>query len=157
MDEAVKTSTMHSLRTAGLTALLALAAGAAAAAAATVAGHAGAPSAQTLPDPTRPPAAAIPAAATAAAAPAAVPQLQSVLVGPVSGARRIAVIDGESVRVGESFHGARVVRIADNEVELQRGRERQVLRLYAPEGAGGMTRVAPAADGRAERRAKGEQ
>lgn len=144
MDEAVKTSTLRILC---LAALSALGAGAAAAT----------PSAQTLPDPTRPPAAAIPAAAASTAAPTAVPQLQSVLVGPAAGARRIAVIDGESVHVGESFHGARVVRIADNEVELQRGRERQVLRLYAPEGGGGMTRVAPVAEHRTDRRAKGEQ
>lgn len=89
-----------------------------------------------LQDPTRPPAALSPA--RAAAQPEAAPSLQSVQIGHAQG--RSAVIDGDSVRVGESFRGARVIRIADNEVELQRGRERQVLRLYAaPEG--GITRV----------------
>ena len=140
MDEAVKTR-----MTLGMAALLALVAGLV---------HAAAPSSQGLPDPTRPPAAAAPAQAGADAASAAVPQLQSVLVGQAAGERRVAVIDGESVRVGESFRGARVVRIADNEVELLRGRERQVLRLYAADtGAHGMTRVTPAA----HRPEKGEQ
>jgi MSHA biogenesis protein MshK len=45
------------------------------------------------------------------------------------------VIDGETVRLGEQFHGARVTRIGENEVELVRGRERQVLRLYAADSA----------------------
>ena len=140
MDEAVKTR-----MTLGMAALLALASSLV---------HAAAPSIQGLPDPTRPPAAAAPAQAGADAASAAVPQLQSVLVGQAAGERRVAVIDGESVRVGESFRGARVVRIADNEVELLRGRERQVLRLYsADSGARGMTRVAPAA----HRPEKGEE
>lgn len=149
MDEAVKTSMKrraHPLTAAALAALLALGAGAAGAA-----GSAGTAAAQGLPDPTRPPAAALPLPIGVAET-AAVPQLQSVLLGPAAGASRIAVIDGESVRVGESFHGARVVRIADNEVELLRGHERQVLRLYASDGAGGMTRVAPAV----QRRAKGQ-
>jgi MSHA biogenesis protein MshK len=100
-------------------------------------------SARGMPDPTRPPAAAMPAPAAGGAGSAAaeaLPQLQSVMLG-AAGGRRIAVIDGQSVRVGESFRGARVVRIADSEVELRRGRERQVLHLYAPDSAGGMTRV----------------
>ena len=46
------------------------------------------------------------------------------------------MIDGETVRLGEQFHGARVARIGDNEVELVRGAERQVLRLYAQEASG---------------------
>lgn len=150
MDEAVKTI---------VATLLALCTGAAAVAAPAVAApageHAVPPSAQGLQDPTRPPAvaSAAPASVDAAQAAPQLPQLQSVLVGTVPGARRIAVIDGETVRVGESFHGARVLRIADNEVELQRGRARQVLRLYAPEPGAGMTRVAPAA----HRQEKGER
>jgi MSHA biogenesis protein MshK len=90
-----------------------------------------------LQDPTRPPA-ALSAARSSAPVAEAAPSLQSVQVGHAPG--RSAVIDGESVRVGQSFRGARVMRIADNEVELQRGGERQVLRLYAaPDG--GITRV----------------
>jgi len=85
--------------------------------------------AQALQDPTRP-ATGMPGGA-ALDAPSAAPQLQSVLVGRAPGGRRIAVIDGETVRQGDAFHGARVARVTDTEVELVRGAERQVLRLYA--------------------------
>jgi len=95
--------------------------------------------AQTLQDPTRPPA-NMTAAGIGQSAAASGPQLQTVLVGRAPGGRHLAVIDGETVRPGDNFHGARVARIADNEVELVRGRERQVLRL-APAVAGGMSPV----------------
>jgi MSHA biogenesis protein MshK len=99
--------------------------------------------AEVLQDPTRPAAGAF----VNSAAPGAVasgPRLQSILVAREAGGRHLAVIDGETVRLGEQFHGARVTRIGDNEVELSRGGERQVLRLYAQEAAG-MTPVrAPA-------------
>jgi MSHA biogenesis protein MshK len=90
---------------------------------------------QALQDPTRPPAAAMAASAAPAAA-ASGPRLQSILIGREAGGRHLAVIDGETVRLGEQFHGARVARIGDNEVELVRGAERQVLRLYAQEASG---------------------
>ena len=86
--------------------------------------------AQPLQDPTKPPAAATPVAAGPQAASSG-PQLQSILIGRAAGGRHVAVIDGETVRQGESFRGAKVVRIRENEVELVRGGERQVLRLYA--------------------------
>jgi MSHA biogenesis protein MshK len=118
MDEAVKTT---------LAALLLACCGMAAA--------------QALQDPTRPPAGLIAAASPVAGAPAAAgPVLQTVLIGRAPGGRHLAVIDGETVRPGDTFHGARVTRIADNEVELVRGRERQVLRLV-PKAAGGMSPV----------------
>jgi MSHA biogenesis protein MshK len=41
------------------------------------------------------------------------------------------VIDGETVRLGGTFRGAVLVRMTETEVELQRGRERQVLKLFA--------------------------
>ncbi|CAH0289913.1 hypothetical protein SRABI118_04040 [Massilia sp. Bi118] len=85
--------------------------------------------AETLQDPTRPPALAI-AVNNAPAAASAGPRLQSILVAREPGGRHLAVIDGETVRLGEQFRGARLVRIGDNEVELVRGTERQVLRLY---------------------------
>jgi MSHA biogenesis protein MshK len=91
--------------------------------------------AQALQDPTRPPAAAMASSAAPAAASSG-PRLQSILVGREAGGRQLAVIDGETVRLGEQFHGARVARIGDNEVELVRGSERQVLRLYALEASG---------------------
>jgi MSHA biogenesis protein MshK len=123
MDEAVKTL---------LAAALTLAAGAAAA--------------QALQDPMRPPASLMTATAGVgpAPAPAAAPQLQTILIGRAPGGRHLAVIDGETVRPGDDFHGARVARIADNEVELVRGRARQVLRLLPTatgNGAGGISPV----------------
>ncbi|MCA1245834.1 hypothetical protein [Massilia sp. MS-15] len=88
---------------------------------------------QPLRDPTRPPPqAGQPAGGSDAAGATATraPQLQSVLVGRGRDGRQVAVIDGQSVRVGDSVQGARVTRIDAGEVELVRGRERQVLRLH---------------------------
>ena len=91
--------------------------------------------AQALQDPTRPPAALMAGqgAAGQAAAPAAerTPQLQSVLIARQPGGRHVAVIDGETLRLGDSYKGARVARIEQDEVELVRGRTRQVLTLNA--------------------------
>ena len=104
---------------------------------------AGAAPAQALRDPTRPPAGLTAgqggAARIAPAAPRA-PQLQSVLVSRQPGGRHVAVIDGETVRVGDRVAGARVTRIGQNEVELRRGEARQVLTLHAGAGpAAGMS------------------
>jgi MSHA biogenesis protein MshK len=87
--------------------------------------------AQDLQDPTRPPTRFAPRAGGTAAA-SNLPQLQSVLIAREAGGRQVAVIDGETVRLGQSFHGAKLVRMTQTEVELVRGRERQVLKLYAP-------------------------
>jgi MSHA biogenesis protein MshK len=114
MDEAVITMTTRRALGAAFLALL-CAAGA---------------GAQALQDPTKPPVAATPVAAGPAAAVSG-PQLQTILIGRAAGGRHLAVIDGETVRLGDSFHGAKVARIGENEVELVRGGERQVLRLYA--------------------------
>jgi MSHA biogenesis protein MshK len=115
MDEAVKTRA--GLLLAGLMALVASAA-----------------AAQSLPDPTRPPANLLErSATTTAAAPVnRGPRLQSVLIARQPGGRHVAVIDGETLRLGELYKGARVTRIEQNEVELVRGRVRQVLKLDAP-------------------------
>lgn len=83
--------------------------------------------AQSLADPTRPPAAFDTSRAEGAGD--GLPRLQSVLISPRAGGRHVAVIDGETVRLGGSFRGARVARMTENQVELVRGRERQVLRL----------------------------
>ena len=93
--------------------------------------------AQALPDPTRPPPMMMKApagAAVAAAAPAG-PVLQSVLIGRQAGGRQVAVIDGETVRLGGAFRGAVLVRMTETEVELRRGQERQVLKLFAAAGS----------------------
>lgn len=93
-----------------------------------VGAHAGA---QALTDPTRPPASLGVRADTNAGGGDGLPRLQSVLISPRAGGRQVAVIDGETVRVGDSYKGARVARMSQTEVELVRGRERQVLRLDA--------------------------
>jgi MSHA biogenesis protein MshK len=87
--------------------------------------------AQALLDPTRPPP-GMDRVATELAAADDAPRLQSVLIARHAGGRHVAVIDGETVRLGESFKGARVARVSANEVVLVRGAERQVLRMDAP-------------------------
>ena len=85
--------------------------------------------AQALVDPTRPPDAA-PVPASAASAGAARPQLQSVLISNRPGGRRLAVIDGRSVRAGDKVGGAVVVSIDEASVALRRGKTLETLRLY---------------------------
>ena len=87
--------------------------------------------AQALVDPTRPPDAA-PVPASAASAGAARPQLQSVLISNRPGGRRLAVIDGRSVRAGDKVGGAVVVSIGEARVVLRRGKTLETLRLYPP-------------------------
>lgn len=139
MDEAVKRSTI--LMAGLLAALPPLACRTAAA--------------QALQDPMRPPASmgmmGAGSGGSGAGANPAGPQLQTILIGRAPGGRHLAVIDGETLRPGDSFHGARVARIADNEVELVRGRERQVLRLEG-QATAGMSPVKP--DARAGRGAR---
>jgi MSHA biogenesis protein MshK len=90
---------------------------------------------ENLPDPTKPPAAFL----HGEAAPTG-PVLQSVLIAP---SHRLAVISGKTVYVGDSYEGAKVISIAENEVILQNGKSRQVMRLYpvlrkpATDGASG--------------------
>jgi MSHA biogenesis protein MshK len=95
--------------------------------------------AEQLLDPTRPPA-ALGVRAEGSGAPNAgdgLPRLQSILISPRPNGRQVAVIDGETVRLGDSYKGARVARMTQTEVELVRGRERQVLRLEPAGSAGG--------------------
>ena len=84
--------------------------------------------AESLVDPTRPPA-ALGARAEEGTQGSSLPRLQSVLIAPRQGGRQVAVIDGETVRLGGLYKGARVARMTQTEVELVKGRERQVLRL----------------------------
>lgn len=84
--------------------------------------------AQALVDPTRPPDAA-PVPGSAVSAGAARPQLQSVLVSNQPGGRRLAVIDGRSVRAGDKVGGAVVVSIGEASVALRRGKTLETLRL----------------------------
>jgi len=81
-------------------------------------------SAQQLQDPTRP--SGVNDQGTAMSADGG-PVLQSILI---SAGRRIAVISGQAVKLGEQFGGARVVKIAENEVVLRNGNEFQTLKLF---------------------------
>lgn len=64
------------------------------------------------------------------------PRLQSVLISP---RRRVAVIDGAAVRLGQSHRGAVLEKLTETEAVLRRGSEREVLKLFpapAERGAG---------------------
>lgn len=82
-----------------------------------------------LPDPTRPPAAPAGAGSASVIAAPAPPRLQSVLISREPGGRRVAVIDGQTVRLGGTLKGAVLSRISPGEVELTRGKQREVLKL----------------------------
>jgi len=87
--------------------------------------------AQELPDPTRPPPEARqPQAGEVVEAPKGpvLPQLQSVLIG-VRG-REVAVIDGQTVRKGEKFNDAVLVKVGKDSVVLRQHGKDQVLTLF---------------------------
>src|SRR5437763_11508208 len=88
-----------------------------------------------LADPTRPPS-VVPkvesAGGTAAPAQAA-RRLQSVLI---SGTRKLAVIDGKTVALGEKIDGAKLVGVAETGVTMRRGEDRQTCRMYLNEQRG---------------------
>ncbi len=86
--------------------------------------------AQGLVDPTRPPDAPLAGGDSGAGAGAAraAPQLQSVLVA--SSGRRVAVVDGHTVRVGDKVGEASVAGIGDTSVTLRRGKRIETIRLY---------------------------
>lgn len=86
--------------------------------------------AQDVQDPTRPPVQLL--HPTAGVAMLAGPQLQSILISRSAGGRHIAVIDGETVRMGDKVAGARVVAIRADEVQLERAGTRERLKLQAP-------------------------
>lgn len=91
-------------------------------------------------DPTRPPqdlldlaAGRVPAQAPSRSG----PTLQSVLISPH---RKVAVIDGEMVRLGQAYKGAVLSSVTETEAVLTHGGERVVLKLFPasdkPAGAG---------------------
>ena len=95
----------------------------------------GAAAAQQLTDPTMPPPESRLLAPGAQDEPAVAkgPRLQSVLIG--SRGREVAVIDGQTVRKGEKFHGAVLVEVSKNRVVLQNGWDQQILTLFPDAGA----------------------
>lgn len=92
--------------------------------------------AQTLSDPTQPPAALLsPARAGDAPAPVAA-GLQSVLISRNAGGRKVAVINGQVVRVGERLGDAKVIGIGPDSVTLRRGKAVETMKLFPSTPAG---------------------
>lgn len=83
--------------------------------------------AQGLPDPTRPPAAAIEALSDAKGEPVPAASVQTIIQR--QGARPAAVINGEYVELGGRVGDARVVRITDGAVTLRSDGSQEVLTL----------------------------
>lgn len=83
--------------------------------------------AQELTDPTRPPASIAAGPVQTGEKPKTGHELQSVLISPT---RRVAIIDGQTVALGEKYGEARVVKIAEDEVVLRNGQDNQVLKLF---------------------------
>jgi MSHA biogenesis protein MshK len=79
--------------------------------------------AQGVVDPTRPP----DAVETAPDTPGGGTGLQSVMI---SDTRKAAIIGGQLVQLGQKYGDATLVRVAESEVTLARGRETQVLYLF---------------------------
>jgi MSHA biogenesis protein MshK len=95
--------------------------------------------AQALADPTRPPAVAEAGEGDRLAPPPS--RLQSVLISP---ARKLAVIDGKTVSLGGTVEGATLVAIRESEVVLQKGAERETLKLNPGVQMKPVPRLAPA-------------
>jgi MSHA biogenesis protein MshK len=55
------------------------------------------------------------------------PVLQSVLISPQ---RRVAIISGKTLTVGEKFGESRIVSITESEVVMQNGKAMQTLKLF---------------------------
>lgn len=83
--------------------------------------------AQTIPDPTRPPASVVVARGEMAASAVAGPVLQSVLISPV---RKMAIISGQTVKLHGKFGDARLIHIGETEVILRNGKTEQILKLF---------------------------
>jgi MSHA biogenesis protein MshK len=83
--------------------------------------------AEDLPDPTRPPANIF---APAAGQDARENQSSGLHTIIISGIRRAAIIDGQTVELGGEHGGARLIEVNEGGVVLQRAQTRQVLTLF---------------------------
>lgn len=83
---------------------------------------------QGLPDPTRP--AVGPGSGFGGDAAATLPQLQVVLIGRGPAGRKVAVISGQTLRIGDKFEGAVLAGISANQVVLRNGNKVRVLKLF---------------------------
>jgi len=102
--------------------------------------------AQAMSDPTRPPGAFATGEPEAGGDVAGGPVLQSVLISPTV---KAAIISGETVKLGDKYGDAVLVKVAEAEVVLKSGDTTQVLKMYP-----GVEKreSAPAASKRAPRR-----
>lgn len=82
---------------------------------------------QGLPDPTRPPAAMMGWKEGVQQSVPPGPVLQSVLVSPD---RKVAIISGQAISLGEKFGDARVIKISESEVILSGSDGVQTLKLF---------------------------
>jgi len=82
--------------------------------------------AEQLLDPTRPPD-LVGSVQSSGVVPTVGPALQSVLISPQ---RRIAIISGKAVRMGEKFGDSRVESITETEVVLRNGKNLKTLKLF---------------------------
>lgn len=82
--------------------------------------------AQALRDPTQPPSAFESTQGQAEGRPSG-PELQSILISPT---RKVAIINGQRVQLGEKYGDAKVVKITESEVTLRSGADVQVLKLF---------------------------
>jgi MSHA biogenesis protein MshK len=80
--------------------------------------------AEQLIDPTRPPDVL---RASSSGAATTGPVLQSVLISPQ---RKMAIISGKTLKLGEKFGKSQLVSITETEVVLQNGKEVQTLKLF---------------------------
>lgn len=80
-----------------------------------------------LPDPTRPPAALYTAPGSSAHAAPSGPVLQSVFI---SGKNKLAIINGQTLKLGDKLGEAQLVKIAETEVVLREGKNLQTLKLF---------------------------
>jgi MSHA biogenesis protein MshK len=80
-----------------------------------------------LPDPTRPPVLIDNPQSDAAASQYTGLVLQSVMISPH---RKMAIINGQTVKLGEKFDGAQLVGISESEVVLRHGKTLQTLKLF---------------------------
>jgi MSHA biogenesis protein MshK len=83
--------------------------------------------AQSLSDPTRPPASLGSGHDGGRQSVASGPVLQSVLISPE---RKVAIISGQAVKLGEKFGDARVTKITESEVMLSSSNGVRALKLF---------------------------
>lgn len=88
--------------------------------------------AETLPDPTRPPASFGPLGPVYGEEPEKAPPPQPVLQSVIlSATRKVAIIGGQTVNLGEKFGDAKLIRLTPSEAVLRTAEgEKQVLKLF---------------------------